>query len=71
MAYPLTFIPLLSVADPLGGILVWGSGGLAGAVLAAALLGMALNALRSSVGHNRRPPSHDSQPADRDFRAAA
>ena len=72
MGYPVTFIPLLSLAgDPLNGVLVWGSPGLIAAVLAAALLGMALNALYQAAGHDRRPHTHGSPPADREFRQAA
>ncbi len=70
MASPLAFIPMLT--DPLGGILLWGSAGLIAAILAAALLGMALNALHRAAGNDGRPHAHSSSPpADRNFRAAA
>jgi hypothetical protein len=73
MSYLFTFVPMLSLTalDPLGGVLVWGTAGLIGAVLAAALLGMALNALlHQAATHDRRPHTH-SNPPDEDFRQAA
>ncbi len=72
MGYPVTFIPLLALAgDPLKGVLVWGSPGLAAALLAAALLGMGLNALYQAAAHDRRPHTHGSPPADRELPQAA
>ncbi len=72
MAHPFTFIALLSLgADPFGGILVWGSAGLFAAILTAALLGIALNALHRAAGADRWLHVPDSPPADQDFRQAA
>jgi hypothetical protein len=71
MDYSSTFLPLLVLAgDPLGGVLVGGSTGLIAAFLVAALLGMALNALRRTPRHDGRRDTHVGTPHD-DFREAA
>jgi hypothetical protein len=71
MNYPLTFLPLLPLAgDPLNGILVGGSAGLIAAFLVAALVGMALNALRTPVRHAGRRDARIGPPDDH-FREAA
>jgi hypothetical protein len=73
MAYLLATIPLLLVAaDPLAGIVIGGSAGAAAALLGAALLGSALNAIRRrAAGHQPRFHAHGHTAADRGFCRAA
>ena len=65
MTYVLAAIPPLAIAgDPLAGILVGGVAGVIAAVLGAALLGVALNALRRLAGGHQFPSQMHGTNAD-------